>query len=113
MLTRARSVEARQFEAAAHAGRPVLAGARRLEGGARYEALVADPEGVIRRMLDFCGLPFDPACLEPHKTARAVLTPSASQVRQPLHRSSARSALYGDKLDRLRQRLRDAGVPLE
>lgn len=79
----------------------------------QYEALVADPEGVIRRMLDFCGLPFDPACLEPHKTARAVLTPSASQVRQPLHRSSARSALYGDKLDRLRQRLRDAGVPLE
>jgi len=77
-----------------------------------YEALVADPEGVIRRMLDFCGLSFDPACLEPHKTARAVLTPSASQVRQPLHRGSARSARYGDKLDRLRQRLQDAGVQL-
>jgi len=79
----------------------------------QYEALVADPEGVIRRMLDFCGLPFDPACLEPHKTARAVLTPSASQVRQPLHRGSARSAHYGDKLDRLRQRLQDAGVQIE
>ena len=79
----------------------------------QYEALVADPEGVIRRMLDFCGLPFDPACLEFHKTQRAVLTPSASQVRQPLHRDSARSARYGDKLDRLRQRLRDAGVSLE
>jgi len=79
----------------------------------QYEALVADPEGVIRRMLDFCGLPFDPACLEFHKTQRAVLTPSASQVRQPLHRGSARSARYGDKLDPLRQRLRDAGVQIE
>jgi len=79
----------------------------------QYEALVADPEGAIRRMLDFCGLRFDPACLEPHKTARAVLTPSASQVRQPLHRGSARSAHYGDELDQLRQRLQDAGVQIE
>jgi hypothetical protein len=61
-------------------------------------------------VLDFCGLPFDPACLEPHKTPRAVLTPSASQVRQPLRQNTARSARYGDKLDRLRRRLRDAGV---
>lgn len=79
----------------------------------QYEALVADPEPVIRRVLDFCGLPFDPACLEPHKASRAVLTPSASQVRQPLHRGTARSARYGDRLDRLRQRLRDAGVHVE
>ncbi|MGH8192155.1 MAG: tetratricopeptide repeat-containing sulfotransferase family protein [Rhodanobacteraceae bacterium] len=79
----------------------------------RYEALVADPEGVIRRVLDFCGLPFDPACLAPHKTSRAVLTPSAAQVRQPLHRGTARSASYGDMLDGLRRRLRDAGVPVE
>ncbi|MGN6788102.1 MAG: tetratricopeptide repeat-containing sulfotransferase family protein [Rhodanobacteraceae bacterium] len=79
----------------------------------QYEALVANPEGVIRRVLDFCGLPFDPACLEFHKTQRAVLTPSASQVRRPLHRGAARSARYGAKLDYLRARLRDAGVPLE
>jgi len=79
----------------------------------QYAALVADPERVIRRMLDFCGLPFDPACLEFHKTSRAVLTPSAAQVRQPLHRGSARSARYGDKLDGLRQRLRGAGVQFE
>jgi len=79
----------------------------------QYEALVADPEGVIRRVLDFCGLPFEHACLEFHKTQRAVLTPSASQVRRPLHREAARSARYGDKLDRLRQRLRDAGVQFE
>jgi hypothetical protein len=79
-----------------------------------YESLVANPEAMIRRLLDFCDLPFNPACLEFHKTSRTVLSaPSAAQVRQPLHGGTARSALYGDKLDRLRQRLRDAGVPAE
>ena len=76
-----------------------------------YESLVANPEGEVRRMLDFCGLPFDPACLDFHKTARTVQSlPSAAQVRQPIRRDTARSALYGAKLDRLRQRLRDAGA---
>jgi tetratricopeptide (TPR) repeat protein len=79
----------------------------------QYEALVANPEQVIRNVLDFCGLPFDPACLAPHKTPRAVLTPSAAQVRQPLHHGTARSSRYGEILDPLRQRLRDAGVQLE
>ena len=80
----------------------------------RYEALVAEPETQIRRVLDFCGLPFDPACLDFHKTTRTVQSlPSAAQVRQPIRRDTARSGLYGDKLDRLRQRLRDAGVPAE
>ncbi|MBD8872979.1 tetratricopeptide repeat-containing sulfotransferase family protein [Rhodanobacter sp. DHB23] len=76
-----------------------------------YETLTAEPEPTIRRLLDFCGLPFDPACLEFHKTSRAVLSaPSAAQVRQPMRRDTARSARYGDKLDGLRKRLRDAGV---
>lgn len=76
-----------------------------------YESLVADPESEVRRMLEFCGLPFDPACLDFHKTTRTVQSlPSAAQVRQPIRRDTARSALYGAKLDRLRQRLRDAGV---
>ena len=79
-----------------------------------YETLVAEPEPTIHRLLDFCGLPFEPACLEFHKTSRTVLsTPSAAQVRQPLRRDTARGARYGDKLDRLRQRLRDAGIPAE
>jgi cytochrome c-type biogenesis protein CcmH/NrfG len=77
----------------------------------QYESLVADPETEVRRLLDFCGLPFDPACIDFHKTARTVQSlPSAAQVRQPIRRDTARSTLYGDKLDRLRQRLRDAGV---
>lgn len=76
-----------------------------------YESLVADPESEVRRMLGFCGLPFDPACLEFHKTTRTVQSlPSAAQVRQPIRRDTARAALYGTRLDRLRQRLRDAGV---
>lgn len=76
----------------------------------QYEALVADPARVVRDLLDFCGLSFDPACLEPHKTPRAVLTPSAAQVRQPLRRDTARSEHYGSKLDSLRRRLQDIGA---
>lgn len=76
-----------------------------------YETLIAEPEPTIRRLLDFCGLQFDPACLEFHRTERAVLSvPSAAQVRQPLQKNTARAARYGDKLDHLRKRLRDAGL---
>lgn len=79
-----------------------------------YETLTAEPEPTIRRLLDFCGLPFDPACLAFHKTPRAVLSaPSAAQVRQPIRRDTARSARYGDKLEGLRRRLHDAGVLAE
>jgi tetratricopeptide (TPR) repeat protein len=50
-----------------------------------YEALVADPEPVIRELLAYCDLAFEPACLEPHTTERTVRTASASQVREPIH----------------------------
>lgn len=77
-----------------------------------YEALLADPEGVTRRLLEFCGLPFDPACLDFHRTSRTVISAaSAAQVRQPLRRDTARADRYGDLLDGLRRRLRDAGLP--
>jgi Tfp pilus assembly protein PilF len=80
----------------------------------QYEALVAEPEPVIRSLLDFCDLSFAPACLEFHKTKRTVQSlPSAALVRQPLRSDTARSTLFGDKLDRLRQRLRDAGVDVQ
>lgn len=49
------------------------------------EDLIADPEGEIRRILDHCGLPFEPACLQFHTTARAVKTASSEQVRQPIN----------------------------
>jgi hypothetical protein len=78
-----------------------------------YETLIAEPEPTIRGLLDFCGLPFDPACLEFHRTERTVLSaPSAAQVRQPLRHDTARADRYGDKLDGLRARLRGAGLPV-
>ena len=51
-----------------------------------HEDVVADLEGSVRRMLDYCGLDFEPACVEFHKTKRSVRTPSAEQVRQPIFR---------------------------
>ena len=50
-----------------------------------YEALVADPEPEVRRLLAHCGLEWDPSCLEFHRTQRQVRTSSASQVRRPLY----------------------------
>ena len=50
------------------------------------EQLIDDPEGEIRRMLDFIGVSFDPACLEFHKSKRAIRTPSAEQVRKGINR---------------------------
>lgn len=70
-----------------------------------YEALVADAPGQIRALLAFCGLPFEDACLEFHKAHRAIRTPSALQVRQPLRRVSTPAAAYGALLDPLRQLL--------
>lgn len=51
-----------------------------------YEDVVDDLEGSVKRMLAHCGLPFDPSCLDFHKTERSVRTPSSEQVRQPLSR---------------------------
>lgn len=53
-----------------------------------YEALVAAPETQARRLIEFTGLPWDPACLAFHETARAVQSPSRWQVRQPVHSRS-------------------------
>ena len=50
----------------------------------QYEDVVADLEGNVRRILDFCGLPFEPACLAFHKTERSVRTASSEQVRRPI-----------------------------
>lgn len=67
-----------------------------------YEALIASPEMGIRGLLDFCGLPFEEACLHFHKSSRSVRTASAGQVRQPLQRNTARAPRYGALLDPLR-----------
>ena len=52
-----------------------------------HEDVVADLETQVHRILDYCGLEFESACLEFHKTERTVRTPSAEQVRQPIYTS--------------------------
>ncbi len=52
----------------------------------KHEDVLADLEGSVRRILDYCGLPFEPACVEFHKTQRRVHTASAEQVRRPINR---------------------------
>jgi tetratricopeptide (TPR) repeat protein len=71
-----------------------------------YETLVQEPETQIRRLLAFCELPFDVACLTPHRTQREVLsTASAAQVREPIRADTAHSAPYLKWLQPLRERL--------
>jgi len=61
----------------------------------RYEALVDDLEGESRRMLEFLGLAWDPACADFHRTERIVVTPSKRDVREPVYtRSIGRSERY-------------------
>jgi hypothetical protein len=53
-----------------------------------YESLVADQEGVSRRLVEFCGLDWDPRCLRFHENGRPVATASKLQVREKLFSSS-------------------------
>jgi hypothetical protein len=53
-----------------------------------YEDIIADLEGQARRMIDYCGLEWDEACLDFHQNDRKVKTLSSAQVRQPLYSSS-------------------------
>jgi tetratricopeptide (TPR) repeat protein len=73
-----------------------------------HEALLADTETSVRRLLESCGLTFDSACLDFHRSERNVRTASAAQVRIPLQRNTPRTVLYGALLDPLRHAL-DAG----
>jgi len=50
-----------------------------------YEETVRDTEGAVRRLLDYCGLPFEDRCLRFYETERAVRTASSEQVRQPIY----------------------------
>jgi len=52
----------------------------------QHEEVVEDLEGSVRRLLDYCGLEFEPACVEFHRTERRVNSASAEQVRQPIYR---------------------------
>jgi tetratricopeptide (TPR) repeat protein len=53
-----------------------------------YERMIDDTEREVRALLDYCGLEFEPGCLEFYKTDRAVRTASSEQVRQPIYREA-------------------------
>jgi hypothetical protein len=68
----------------------------------RYEETVADLEGVARRLVAICGLEWDPACLDFHRTERTVRTASVTQVRLPIYGSSVgRWRKYKSELEEL------------
>ncbi|MDP5028896.1 tetratricopeptide repeat-containing sulfotransferase family protein [Paraglaciecola sp.] len=54
----------------------------------QHEELINDLESQVRRLLDFCGLPFEQSCIEFYKTKRNIKTPSSEQVRQPIYTSA-------------------------
>jgi tetratricopeptide (TPR) repeat protein len=54
----------------------------------QYEEVVADLEGQVRRILEYCELDWEESCLKFHETSRAVKSASSEQVRQPIYRSA-------------------------
>jgi len=71
-----------------------------------YENMVEDTESEVRRLLDHCGLDFEPACLSFHETARPVRTASSEQVRQPIFREGTQAwQKFADHLGPLREAL--------
>jgi len=73
-----------------------------------YETLVSNPEPEIRRLVEACNLPWNDACLSPHKTERAVATTSRWQVRQPINKGSVhRWERHREDLEPLRAGLAD------
>jgi tetratricopeptide (TPR) repeat protein len=76
-----------------------------------HEDIVDDLEGSVRRILDHVGLPFEPACVDFHKTKRSVRTPSSEQVRQPIFREGLDQwRTYAASLEPLKEALGDALV---
>lgn len=79
-----------------------------------YESLVRDQEAETRRMLGYCGLEWDPACLDFHLNASPTATASAAQVRQPLYSTSiGRWKRHAADLEPLARILTDAGIAID
>ena len=75
----------------------------------QHEDVVDDLEGSVRRILDHCGLAFEPACVAFHENRRSVRTPSSEQVRQPIFRDGLDQwTKYEPWLGPLREALGDA-----
>ena len=73
-----------------------------------YEKIVLDQENQTRRLLEFCGLEWQEACMRFHENDAPVSTASSVQVRQPLYSGSiGRWKRYGSKLDILKEALEE------
>jgi hypothetical protein len=71
-----------------------------------YEDMIDDTEGEVRRLLAYCGLDFEEACLHFHRNERAVRTASSQQVRQPIYRDAVEQwRNYDSWLDPLKRAL--------
>lgn len=99
----------RGYEALMAHWRTVIGGDALLE--VQYEDLVDQFESTVARLLDFCGLAWDPACLRFFETERSVQTASATQVRSPIYRSAIGRAesQYGHCLQPLKDTLAPNG----
>lgn len=96
----------RQFDSLMTHWRTVLPSDRFME--VCYEDIIFDQENQTRRLLDFCGLDWEDACMRFHENAAPVATASSVQVRQPLYSGSiGRWKKYGDKLNGLKTALGD------
>jgi tetratricopeptide (TPR) repeat protein len=79
-----------------------------------YEALVADPEAVSRRIVEFCGLDWERTCLDFHAQTGATTTASAVQVRRPIYNTSVGNwRHYRTQLQPLAQLLEQGGIRIE
>jgi hypothetical protein len=76
-----------------------------------YENLVTGQEAESRRILEWCGLEWEPACLEFHTASGPAATASAAQVRQPIYTSSVNLwRNYERQLAPFVQKLREFGI---
>ena len=74
-----------------------------------HERMVEDTEAEVRRLLDYCGLPFEEDCLRFYENERAVRTPSSEQVRQPIYRDGDRPVAALRSLARAARSARPCG----
>jgi hypothetical protein len=79
-----------------------------------YETIVDAQEDSSRRLLGFCGLPWDDACLRVEQNPAPASTASAVQVRSPIHRAALnRWKRYEPQLTELKALLADAGIAID
>lgn len=80
----------------------------------QYERLVSNQDGETRRLLEFCGLGWDPRCLSFHENPQAAMTASSLQVRQPINAASVgRWKRYGQGVAPALQVLQQFGIEAE